>query len=176
MDLELRHLAALARAAGRELARAGTATKNAILERAAREVEASAAAILEANQADVTAAQAAGVAPAMIDRLRLSDERIASMAHAIREVAALPDPVGRIDGVTRRPNGLSVGRMFVPLGLVAIVYESRPNVTAEAASLCIKSGNAVILRGGSEAFASCRAIASAFARARSRPRVRARPR
>ena len=102
---------------------------------------------MPANERDV-AARGKGLSPAMIDRLVLDEKRIAAMASGLREVAALPDPVGEVTGMWRRPNGLQVGRMRIPLGVIGIVYESRPNVTADAAGLCLKSGNAVVLRGG----------------------------
>jgi glutamate-5-semialdehyde dehydrogenase len=114
----------------------------------------------EENDKDVQAAKQAGLPPAMIDRLTLKEATVADMAQGLREVAALPDPVGKIISMWRRPNGLLVGRMRIPLGVIGIIYESRPNVTADAAALCLKSGNAAILRGGSEAIHSNRAIAS----------------
>ncbi|MBF0588225.1 MAG: glutamate-5-semialdehyde dehydrogenase [Magnetococcales bacterium] len=117
----------------------------------------------EANAKDLAAAEARGLSPAMIDRLRLTDAVIDGMAEGIRQVVALPDPVGEMSDLRRRPNGMQVGRMRVPLGVIGIIYESRPNVTADAAALCIKSGNAVILRGGSEAYHSNRAIAAVLA-------------
>ena len=112
----------------------------------------------EENARDLETAHATGLSPAMIDRLTLSEKVIEGMARGMEEIAELPDPVGRITGMARRPNGLVVGRMRIPLGVVAIIYESRPNVTADAAALCLKSGNAVILRGGSEAIHSNAAI------------------
>lgn len=115
--------------------------------------------LLEANREDLDGARNRGLSSAMIDRLTLTSQRIKEMAAGIREIAALPDPVGEIVKMWRRPNGLLVGKMRVPLGVIGIIYESRPNVTADAASLCLKAGNAVILRGGSEAFHSNRAIA-----------------
>jgi len=112
--------------------------------------------LLKANQVDLRAA--VGLSPAAIDRLTLTPKRITEMATGLREVAALPDPVGQVFGLARRPNGMQVGRMRVPIGVIGIIYESRPNVTADAASLCLKSGNAVVLRGGSEAIQSNAAI------------------
>jgi glutamate-5-semialdehyde dehydrogenase len=161
----LRSQALAAREAQRRVGGADARAKGAALEAAARHIEASAAAIAAANAADLEAADRTGITAALRDRLRLDGARIAQMAGAVRAVAAQPDPVGRIDSLERRPNGLRIGRMSVPLGLVAIVYESRPNVTAEAAALCLQSGNAVLLRGGSEALRSNVAIAACFARA-----------
>jgi glutamate-5-semialdehyde dehydrogenase len=115
--------------------------------------------LLSANGRDLAAAKAAGLSPAMLDRLELNEKRIAAMAAGLREVAALPDPVGEMVEMKVRPNGLRVGRMLAPLGVVAIVYESRPNVTADAAALCLKGGNSCVLRGGKEAIESNRAIA-----------------
>lgn len=160
---EVRRVAILARDAGRVLATASTEAKNDALTRAARALRAASASILAANERDVRRATEAGLTGAMLDRLRLDDARLEGVARAIDEIARLPDPVGTIENLTRRPSGLLVGRMLVPLGLVAIVYESRPNVTAEAAALCIKSGNACLLRGGSEALESNVAIADVLA-------------
>ena len=114
--------------------------------------------ILAANREDVEAAEAKGTSKALIDRLTLNRERVAAAANGLREVAALPDPVGVTVSMARRPNGMEVGRVRVPLGVVAIIYEARPNVTIDAAGLCLKAGNAVILRGGSDAFRSNKAI------------------
>ena len=158
----LRTQALAARAAQRALANADARAKGAVLAAAARRLDAAAPEILEANRGDLDAADRAGITPSLRDRLALDAARVARMAAAVRAVAAQPDPVGRIEALERRPNGLRVGRMTVPLGLVAIVYESRPNVTAEAASLCLHSGNAVLLRGGSEALRSNTAIARCF--------------
>ena len=162
---EIRATALRARATQPLLARASAGAKRAILEAAAARIERDAEDILAANAADLAGADEAGITPAMRDRLRLDRSRIEGMAAAVRAVAAQSDPVGRIDSLEARPNGLRVGRMSVPLGLVAIVYESRPNVTAEAAALCLKSGNACLLRGGSEALRSNRAIAGCFGHA-----------
>ncbi len=152
--------AAAAKATTRRLAAATTREKNSALFAIASAIESSRSAILEANRVDLAAAEVKGLSGAMLDRLRLDDARIAQMAAGVRQVAALPDPVGRIDRLETRPNGLRVGRMRVPLGLVGIIYEARPNVTIDAAALCLKSGNACLLRGGSEALASNRALVS----------------
>ena len=129
----------------------------------AERIVAEAAGLQESNRLDLEAAEQNGLTPAMIDRLRLTDAVIAGMAEGLRQVAALDDPVGAVTEIRPRPNGMQVGRMRVPLGVIGIIYESRPNVTADAAALCIKSGNAVILRGGSEAYHSNRAIAACLA-------------
>jgi glutamate-5-semialdehyde dehydrogenase len=149
-----------ARAAARAIARADTATKNRALLAAAEALTRGAPALLAANARDVADARAAGLDAPMVDRLTLSSKTIATMAQGLAEVAALPDPVGEITGLRFRPSGIQVGHMRVPLGVVGIIYESRPNVTVEAASLCLKSGNATVLRGGSEAVHSNQAIAA----------------
>ena len=149
-----------ARIAARVLARAPTRAKDAALESAAASIERNAEALLAANAADLAASRAAGDDDAFIDRLAMSARRVAAMAEGLRQVAALPDPVGEISELNYRPTGIQVGKMRVPLGVVGIVYESRPNVTADAAALCLKSGNAAILRGGSEAMRSNQAIAA----------------
>ncbi|OAI51750.1 gamma-glutamyl-phosphate reductase [Betaproteobacteria bacterium SCGC AG-212-J23] len=148
-----------ARAAARELARADTAAKNRALEAMAAEIRKQAKAILAANAEDVRGAKK-GRDAAFIDRLRLTPALVEQMAAGVEDVVALEDPVGKISERVRRPTGIEVARMRVPLGVVGIIYESRPNVTADAAALCIKSGNASILRGGSESLASNRAIAA----------------
>ncbi len=148
-----------ARAAARRLATASTAVKNRALTRMAEEIEARQEAIAQANARDLEAAREAGLSAAMIDRLTLSPAVLASMAQGLREVAALPDPVGEVTGMWRRPNGLVVGRMRIPLGVIGFIYESRPNVTTDAAGLCLKSGNAVVLKGGKEAIHSNLALA-----------------
>src|SRR5205085_11562573 len=122
-----------------------------------------AALLREANQQDLTAARANGLAPAMLDRLTLSDKAIATMAQGLEQIAALPDPIGEISNMKYRPSGIQVGQMRVPLGVIGIIYEARPNVTVDAAGLCIKSGNAAILRGGSEAIHCNRALAELVA-------------
>jgi glutamate-5-semialdehyde dehydrogenase len=148
-----------ARAAAVSLSRAGTAAKNDALRGMARGLRARAAFLQAENAKDLTAGADRGLSAPMLDRLRLTDAAIRQMADGIDEVVALPDPVGGIERMERRPNGLLVGRMRIPLGVIGIIYESRPNVTADAAALCVKSGNAVVLRGGSEAIASNAAIA-----------------
>ncbi|HQX26272.1 MAG TPA: glutamate-5-semialdehyde dehydrogenase, partial [Pseudomonadota bacterium] len=156
----MRALAQAAADAARVVACLPRAAKDAVLLSIAGGLDADAAAILAANAADVEAAQARDLAPALIDRLRLDPGRLAAIAQSVRAIAALPDPVGEIEWQTTRDDGLEVGRMRVPLGVIAMIYESRPNVTVDAAALCLKSGNAVILRGGSEAIRSNRALAA----------------
>ena len=156
----MRDVGERARAAARVVARAPTRAKDAALEAAAAAIERDVRSLLAANAGDVAGSRAAGDDEAFIDRLALNPERIAAMADGLRQVAALPDPVGEITDLKYRPTGIQVGRMRVPLGVVGIVYESRPNVTADAAALCLKSGNAAILRGGSEAMRSNQAIAA----------------
>ena len=148
-----------ARDAARELARAGTDAKNNALRTMAAEIRARAAELLEANRGDVAAARKLGRDTAFVDRLTLTPASIEQMAEGLEDIAALQDPVGTITGLARRPTGIEVGRMRVPLGVIGIIYESRPNVTADAAGLCLKAGNATILRGGSEALRSNQAIA-----------------
>lgn len=150
-----------ARAAAIEMARASTASKNTALLAIAERIEASENEIIAANRRDLAAAQ--GLDPALVDRLTLNSERILAMADGLRQVAALVDPIGSITDLNFRPTGIQVGRMRVPLGVIGIIYESRPNVTADAAALCLKSGNAAILRGGSEAIYSNQAIAACIA-------------
>lgn len=145
---------AAAKAAGRVLAVAGTARKNTALEAVARTLTERQGEWLQANAEDAAAAQEAGMRPAMLDRLLLTPDRIAGIVDGVRQVAALPDPIGTVTKMETRPNGLIIGRRRVPLGVIAIIYEARPNVTVDAAALCLKSGNAVILRGGKEAFRS----------------------
>ena len=156
----MREVGERARAAASGLARAPTRAKDAALEAAAEAIARDAESLLAANAADVAASRAAGDDDAFVDRLALDAPRIAAMADGLRQVAALPDPVGEITDLKYRPTGIQVGRMRVPLGVVGIIYESRPNVTADAAALCLKSGNAAILRGGSEAMRSNQAIAA----------------
>ncbi|MCC7463638.1 MAG: glutamate-5-semialdehyde dehydrogenase [Gammaproteobacteria bacterium] len=145
-------------AAAEQLALAPGAAKDRALAVAAAEVRARAADILAANAADVAAASSAGLGAAMLDRLRLDAQRVAAIARGLEEIIALPDPVGTVIAQWTRPNGLQIQRVRVPLGVVGIIYESRPNVTADAGALCLKSGNAVILRGGSEGMRSSAAI------------------
>lgn len=143
-----------AKAASRTLAKAKTAVKDRALVRMAETLEKRADEIILENRKDLEHGEGSGLGSAMLDRLRLDVNRIGEMAKGLREVAALPDPVGEITKIWKRPNGMLVGRMRAPIGLIGIIYESRPNVTADAAALCIKSGNGVILRGGSEAINS----------------------
>jgi glutamate-5-semialdehyde dehydrogenase len=156
---QMTQLAKDAKAASRELAKLNAAEKNAILLAMAAALEANAAAIKDANVLDMEFGAKAGLSAAMLDRLRLDDKRIAAMAKGLREVAALADPVGRVLDERTRPNGLKLQKISTPIGVVVIIYESRPNVTADAASLCFKSGNATILRGGKEALNSNQIIA-----------------
>lgn len=153
-----------ARAAGRALAQSPADQRNRGLSLAAAAIRADAAAIAAANGEDVAAATAKGLSAAMIDRLTLTPARIESMASGLEVIAALPDPLGRELANWTRPNGLRISRVAVPLGVIGIIYESRPNVTADAAGLCLKSGNACILRGGSESFRSASAIMAALAK------------
>jgi len=154
-----------ARDAARALALCPTKIKNDALVLMAGGLVEKTAALLEANRADVERARSRGVARAFLDRLALSEARVEEMAQGLRETAALPDPVGTVVESWRRPNGLEISRVRVPLGVIAFIYESRPNVTADAAGLCVKSGNAVLLRGGSEAIESNTLIAAVLARA-----------
>ena len=154
-----------ARAASREMAKASTRQKNAALLGAAQALDADRALLLAANRLDLERARERDLEPALLDRLELDDARIDAMIDGVRQVAALADPVGTVTDLAYRPSGIRVGRMRVPLGVIGIIYESRPNVTADAAALCIKSGNAAILRGGSEALESNRVIAACIGRA-----------
>jgi glutamate-5-semialdehyde dehydrogenase len=149
----------LAKSAGRTLAIAGTVKKNTALEAMAKVLLEKQDVWLSANAEDVAAAKEAGMRPAMLDRLTLTRERIEGIVDGVRQVAALPDPIGTVTKMETRPNGLIIGRRRVPLGVIAIIYEARPNVTVDAAALCLKSGNACILRGGKEAIRSNRAVA-----------------
>jgi len=162
MTLEntLLHIGQAARAASRVVARASTHDKNTALLAIAKAIRSQKDQLLNANAADVAAARADGLDAAMVDRLALSEKSIESMAQGLEQVAALPDPVGEITDLKRRPSGIQVGKMRVPLGVVGIIYEARPNVTSDAAALCLKSGNAAILRGGKEAIRSNQAIAA----------------
>jgi glutamate-5-semialdehyde dehydrogenase len=154
----MQQLGAAAVEAAGVLALATAAQKNQALGAAAAAMRAQRAAILDANAQDVQAAQAQGLSAALLDRLRLDDSRVAAMARGLEEVVALADPIGAVISAWRRPNGLLIERVRVPLGVIGIIYESRPNVTADAGALCLKSGNAVILRGGSESRRSSAAI------------------
>ncbi len=149
-----------AREASRAIARADTNQKNRALLAMATAIRRDAVKLLDANRRDMEQARANGLDAALLDRLQLNDETIAGMAGGLEQIAALPDPVGEIDGLKYRPSGIQVGKMRVPLGVIGIIYEARPNVTADAAGLCLKSGNAAILRGGSEALHSNQAIAA----------------
>lgn len=158
MTIEL--IGQAARAASRAMARATSAQKDDALERIARRVEAAVDAILEANAKDVEIARASGRDAAFLDRLALTPERVKQMTEGVRQVRALPDPVGVVTDLRPRPTGIQVGRMRMPLGVIAMIFEARPNVTVDAAALAIKSGNALVLRGGSEAIRSNLALAS----------------
>lgn len=152
-----------ARAAAQVIARAPTGAKNRALQAMAQRIENDREQILKANAADLEAANATGLSSALLDRLELTPERVSAMAQGLNQIAALADPVGEISAMNTRPSGITVGRMRVPLGVIGIIYESRPNVTADAAGLCLKSGNAAILRGGSEALNSNTAISDCLA-------------
>lgn len=154
-----RDLICKVRQAAAVLAAADTAQKNNALEEIATQIESSHAQLLSANEKDLAAARERGIGAALLDRLELNDQRIISMIEGLRQIAALPDPVGDLSTIRRRPSGIRLATMRVPLGVIGIIYESRPNVTADAAGLCLKSGNATVLRGGSEAIHSNRAIA-----------------
>ena len=158
LEREIEALAAEAQQASRTLAAVGTATKDAWLARTAERLEAAREEILAANRRDLEAAEAKGLEAPMVRRLDLAGDKWTSMIDGLRQVAALPDPVGEISEMRVRPNGLRVGRMRIPLGVIAMIYESRPNVTVDAAALCVKAGNAVVLRGGSEAFHANQAL------------------
>jgi glutamate-5-semialdehyde dehydrogenase len=168
MSMEIRELveakARAAKEASRALALCSTKVKNDALSQMGRGLEEKAATILEANRADLDRARSRGYPRAFLDRLTLTEARIEEMAAGLRQVAGLPDPVGKTVEVWRRPNGLEIARVRVPLGVVGFIYESRPNVTADAAGLCLKAGNALILRGGSEALDSNSMIATVLAK------------
>ncbi|MCK5720807.1 MAG: glutamate-5-semialdehyde dehydrogenase, partial [Thiomargarita sp.] len=148
-----------ARAAAKTLACASTAQKNQALEIIAQQIEQQYDNLIVANNQDLKAGEVKGLSAALLDRLALNEARVANMVEGLRQMISLPDPVGEITDLKYRPSGIQVGKMRVPLGVVGIIYESRPNVTADAAGLCLKSGNATILRGGSEAINSNQAIA-----------------
>lgn len=154
-----------ARGAARVLATASTTEKNKALSSMADALEANSYRIIEANAIDLENGRQMGLTSALLERLTLDDKRVKDMAQGLREIAALPDPVGEVLSMTRRPNGIEVGRVRTPIGVIGIIYESRPNVTADAAALCLKSGNAIILRGGEEALNSNRIIARTIAAA-----------
>ncbi|ALM52895.1 glutamate-5-semialdehyde dehydrogenase [Halomonas huangheensis] len=164
VDTYMTQLGQAARAAATTLRRTDTRTKNAALQAIARQLDAARSEVKLANQHDLERGRANGLDDAMLDRLALTDVRIDAMIAGLHQVAALPDPVGEIDGLKSLPSGIQLGHMRVPLGVIGIIYESRPNVTMEAASLCLKSGNACILRGGSEASESNAALASCITR------------
>ena len=149
-----------ARAASRLVGRADTGAKNLALLATADAIDAQAESLKQANRMDMEAGRASGLDSALLDRLELTDARIDAMSEGLRQIASLPDPVGEVSDLKYRPSGIQVGRMRVPLGVIGIIYESRPNVTADAAGLCLKSGNATILRGGSEAIRSNQAVAA----------------
>jgi glutamate-5-semialdehyde dehydrogenase len=160
MDIQsyMHSIGRAARTASRAMAKAETGAKNDALMTMAQAVERDIARLLDANRKDVEAARAKGLEAAMVDRLTLNAKSVSAMAEGLRQIAQLPDPVGEISGMSYRPSGIQVGRMRVPLGVIGIIYEARPNVTADAAGLCLKSGNAAILRGGSEAIHSNQAV------------------
>lgn len=158
----LEQMATRVKASSRALARTNTAQRDGALEQMATAILDHSASILEANKADLAAAREKGLADAFVDRLALDEARLGKMATAIREVIALPDPLGGVDTMWQRPNGLMVGKKRIPLGAIGIIYESRPNVTSDATALCLKSGNGVLLKGGSDAFSSNRAIYQAM--------------
>ena len=162
MEAEMAALGADARAAARALAAASTDTKRRALQTAATSLRDGKAAILEANAKDMAAARSAGLSDALLDRLALDPGRVEAMAAGVEEIGALEDPVGRVLGEWTRPNGLRICRVSVPIGVIGIIYESRPNVTADAGALCLMSGNAAILRGGSESYHASRAIAASL--------------
>ncbi|HOQ09331.1 MAG TPA: glutamate-5-semialdehyde dehydrogenase [Syntrophomonadaceae bacterium] len=164
----LLHQGRMAKLAARELAVAPTTLKNQALLDMADALVAGTEEILAANRVDLEQGEKAGLTSALLERLMLNKKRIEDMAKGLREIAALPDPVGQVLGITRRPNGLEVGRVRTPIGVIGIIYESRPNVTADAAALCVKAGNSILLRGGEEALNSNRAIARLIADAATR--------
>jgi glutamate-5-semialdehyde dehydrogenase len=161
---EILHIAQKARQASHVLGNLSASVKNSALEGMAEALLLSAPGLKEANALDLKAAQVAGLSSAMMDRLTLSDAVITRMAASLKEIALLPDPVGEVSKISKRPNGLMVGKMRIPLGVIGIIYESRPDVTSDAAGLCLKAGNAVILRGGSEAIHSNVAVAEVLQR------------
>ncbi len=165
MEFDAEKVARRVKIASRELATLSSERRNAILRRIAELLEREKAQLQQENRKDLDAGRAAGLSEAMLNRLELSDDVIATMVRALHELTVLRDPVGTIEEMTRRPNGMMVGRMRIPLGVIMMIYESRPNVTVDAAALCLKTGNGAILRGGSEAIHSNRALASLLRRA-----------
>jgi glutamate-5-semialdehyde dehydrogenase len=165
LEQTIADLAIRAKAAATELATLSTQTKNEVLTAVAKLLEDEKESILEANQKDLLAGEHKGLSAAMLDRLRLTDKVLAGMIQGLHELCALADPIGKIEDFMKRPNGLQVGRMRVPLGVICMIYESRPNVTVDAAALCLKAGNAVILRGGSEAIHANLALAAILQKA-----------
>ncbi|MEE9326536.1 MAG: glutamate-5-semialdehyde dehydrogenase, partial [Cocleimonas sp.] len=159
----MNNLGKLARKAGREISKSDSGEKNYALIKIAEAIEASTDSLKSENQKDLIAGKEKGLDPALLDRLELTPSRIDAMVEGLKQVAALADPVGEITNLSYRPSGIQVGQMRVPLGVIGIIYESRPNVTVDAAALCLKSGNACILRGGSEAIHSNQAIAACIA-------------
>ncbi len=155
----MQSVGAEARKASRDMAKAETNTKNLALTAIAKAILREQKSLLEANQKDLAAAKANGMETAMLDRLTLTEKSIATMAEGLQQIASLPDPIGEINNMKYRPSGIQLGQMRVPLGVIGIIYEARPNVTVDAAGLCIKSGNATILRGGSEAIHCNQALA-----------------
>ena len=168
MSGNVEEMARRAKAAARKLAGLGADAKSAALLAMAEAMRTHGDAVLDANAADVAAGRESGLSEALLDRLMLNEKRVEAMAEGLRQVAALPDPVGQVIAGSRRPNGLEIQRVRVPLGVVGVIYESRPNVTSDAAGLCLKAGNAVILRGGSEAIRSNVALARLLATAGER--------
>ena len=164
-------LAKQAKAASRQLAPLSSAEKDRALHLMADELEAQSDYLVQENKKDLDAAEKAGISEAIVDRIALNAIRVRAMAKGLRDIAALPDPVREVVKMWRRPNGLQVGKMRIPLGVIAIIYEARPNVTADAAALCLKSGNAVILRGGSEAHFSNQAVGQILRKARAQTRL-----
>lgn len=166
LDAAMRQLATAAKEASRKLLAVSGAQKNRVLSRVAQALRGAAGdRVIEDNAKDIQLAESNGLSAAMIDRLKLDRKRVDGIAHAVEEIIALPDPVGAVDSMRVLPNGLQVGQMRVPLGVIAMVYEARPNVTIDAAALCLKSSNACVLRGGKEAFHSNQALARVFAEA-----------
>ncbi|PIE57827.1 MAG: glutamate-5-semialdehyde dehydrogenase [Desulfobulbus propionicus] len=159
LEQSIREIARTAKAASRIMANLPTAVKNEILLDIAQALTSQAEEIIGANNKDLEAAQEKGISPALLNRLRIDEQGIVSMVQGVREIAALSDPVGEVTEMRQRPSGISVGRMRVPLGVICMIYESRPNVTIDAATLCLKAGNVVVLRGGSEAIRSNLALA-----------------